>query len=306
MPSPSKMNRIIVVRNSPNWKKNADIWLKTGKLDTKYFLPNPLPPGFPEDTESLILRWNKLFQMDFFSVRNAIKEMAARQLQSTDADHIIQQHDFEKKPEKWIKDSVIFFTDDDDFVRTDIFDIVTPYLRQQGCIRWPSPILSETLINRRVEKWLPVFRMKLQHFCSLYPRKLGWLRTLAASKKNLTNANNIHADFLFQTNNAAMNLTGLSSNMATRFVDHVHASNAILNNRLPLHTIDDTYLSFTNKLPSAITYFRSMVCEHKSDIAIKVAFSNYVQQFATIALPNSLNWAKVHQKSLVELFTKIH
>lgn len=60
-----KLKRLIVLRNTPDWAANSALWQSEKRLDPSQFMPDPLPPGFPVDTEQLILNWNSTFADDF-------------------------------------------------------------------------------------------------------------------------------------------------------------------------------------------------------------------------------------------------
>ena len=43
-------------------------------------------------------------------------------------DNIITQAEFESNPLQWIENSLLFFTDDDDFACRDLFERVQPFM----------------------------------------------------------------------------------------------------------------------------------------------------------------------------------
>ncbi len=299
------MRKIIVLRNSPDWKFLSDKLIAEGYLDPKLYLPDPLPAGFPTDTETIIGRWNKLFPENFFAARQALKEMTLVHFEEMGADAVLPQREFEEDIAQWTDNSIIFFTDDDDFASKDLFDVVAPHLRTPGVVRWPSPALSHRLTNRRVEKYFPYLRFRLLALARNHPNKLGFLAPLARGRVDLANAYNREPRFLVVTNNAACNLTGLSPERVKRYIDHVQASNTLLEREVPLRTLPDTYLSFANKLPTSITQLRGMMNAASDDQDFVSRFTEIVQSFANIELPAPLRWMEPHKTQLADYYTHL-
>lgn len=299
------MRRIIVLRNSPDWRFLADKLDAEGYLDPKLYLPDPLPEGFPADTEQIIGRWNKLFPQNFFAARQAVKDMALDQLQRTGADSIIPQSEFESDVSEWSRNAIIFFTDDDDFPREDLFDVVEPHLSSPAVVRWPSPALGERLTNRRVEKYFPYLRFRMLTLARNRPNKLGVLATLARGRCDLAGAYNREPRFLVVTNNAAWNLSGLAPDRVKLYIDHVSASNTLLDREIPLTTLPTTYLSFANKLPTSITQLRGMLDGSDSDQDFLRRFQHSIAKFADIDLPEELAWMRPQHTALSRYYTKL-
>ncbi len=297
----AKLRRIIVLRNTPDWDANARLWQTEGRLDPSQFLPNPLPTGFPQDTEELILCWNKTFSENFFSVRDKIKSIAVEQFKTTGADNILSQQEYEADIENWAGNSLVYFSDDDDFASSDVFNVTEPFLQSQGIVRWPSPVLADQLINRRAEKYFFPFRFWLHHQVRLRPKKLGFLAPLINGRQSLDLAVNEPIMDYFATNNYMLNTTGLSADRIKQFSDHMEANEAIRHHPIRMHTITNQYLSIANKLPTSITMLRNMV--HETDgSGLKVAFSKEIDSLAAMKFPPELQWVEPLHQALTDYF----
>lgn len=301
MTAGNRLRRIAVLRNTPDWAGNAALWQKEQRLDPNRFLPVPLPPGFPVDTADLILKWNDTFKEDFFSVRQHLKELAVGQLEAAKPDHILTQREFEQDIEGWAAGSVLHFSDDDDFAAPDLFDRVEPLLQSPGAVRWPSPMIADRLSNRRAERYFLRPRFWLHRQVSLRPRKLGWLAHLINGRTDLPLAENMPAFDYFQTNNYAMNATGMPGDRVRQFIDHVGASQAFRRQPLRLHTLTDRYLSVANKLPTSITMLRLMARGDSSD-SLASRFACEIEAMAAIEWPEELAWFAPLHKDLVRYF----
>jgi len=173
----SSNRRIIVLRNSPDWRRSVDLWIKESRIDPDLFLPDPLPSGFPINTVDLIKFWNATFKTDFFSARQMIKILALEQFEYMQPDNIITQAEFESNPLQWIANSLLFFTDDDDFACRDLFERVQPFMTGNvQCVRWSSISVGRRLENRLVVNQAPRLRHWLHGQTILRPSKLGFIK----------------------------------------------------------------------------------------------------------------------------------
>lgn len=301
MANGSKLKRLIVLRNTPDWAANAALWQAEKRLDPKQFMPDPLPHGFPVDTEQLILNWNQTFSDDFFTVRQTIKEIALKQFQKAKPDQIISQREFEADIEPWLSDTLIHFSDDDDFASERLFEQTEDVLKSTGIARWPSPVLGDELVNRRAEKHFLKVRFWLHRKVSLYPAKLGFLKPLITGGETIKGITNQPCYDFFQTNNYMLNPTGLPPENVMAFLDHMHANRHFRKNPVPLHTLSNRYLSICNKLPTSITSLRNIMNSMESG-AWHGAIEQEMQRMADIKFPDELAWVSPVHQELVDYF----
>lgn len=303
MNSKGKLKRLIVLRNTPDWAANAALWQSEKRLDPSQFMPNPLPHGFPVDTEQLILNWNQTFSDDFFTVRQTIKEIALKQFKKANPDQILSQREFEADMQPWLTDTLIHFSDDDDFAAEGIFDQTEEVLKSAGIARWPSPVLGDTLVNRRAEKYFLKTRFWLHRKVSLYPAKLAFLKPLITGRESIASIENQPCFDFFQTNNYMLNPTGLSPDRILSFLDHMRANKSFRTEPIRLVTLSDQYLSICNKLPTSITMLRNIMNSMERE-QWHGAIEQEMQHMADIEFPSELAWVSPVHQELVGYFMK--
>lgn len=287
----SKNRRIIVLRNSPNWEINAKIWQEKQELVPKLFLPNPLPSGFPLNTVDLIRLWNETFKIDFFSIRSLIKKIASKRFIEMRPDHIITQVEFEANPLNWTKDSLIFFSDDDDFACADLFDRVEPHMAGNvQCVRWSSISIGKRLENRIVVNRLPRARHWIHGQTILRPAKLGFIKPYIDSKKHIVGIHNELTTLPLLTNNYVMKISDLSGLDALKYVDHVNASHNLWRSSIKVVSLEDDHFSFTIKHPSSITAFNNIVNNNFEKEFLIQKMANYINDFSRNEFPSKICW----------------
>ncbi|MBO6505021.1 MAG: hypothetical protein JJ850_16495 [Kordiimonadaceae bacterium] len=296
-----KLKRLIVLRNTPDWAANSALWQSEKRLDPSQFMPDPLPPGFPVDTEQLILNWNSTFADDFFAVRQTIKEIALEQFKKSRPDEILTQREFEQDMEPWLTDTLIHFSDDDDFAAENLFDATEQPLKTGGIARWPSPVLGNTLVNRRAEKHFLKLRFWLHRKVRLYPAKLAFLKPLITGGESIASIENEPCYIFFQTNNYMLNPTGLSPERVVSFLDHLRANRSFRAEPIRLVTLSDQYLSICNKLPTSITMLRNIM-NSVEKAEWHSAIEREIRQMAGIEFPEELVWVSPVHRELVDYF----
>jgi hypothetical protein len=298
--------RIIVVRNAPDWAASARLWLNEKRLDPALFLPQPLPPGFPKNTISLIELWNRLFAVDFFSMRQSIRDLAFENFAVMAPDQLITQETFENSPSHFIKNSILFFSDDDDFACPDLFDqVARHFISGTRCVRWSSISVGKSLENRRVEQHFPRLRPWILFQAERRPRKLGFLRPLVASRAELPGVKNQLAVCPLHTNNYMLDLSDLSENEALRFIDHLSASSHLWRSKLKVKSLEWKWLSFTNKHPASITAFNTILKDTKSDIEMREKMADYITAHRAIKFPEELSWMRPYHGSIAAIYQRL-
>jgi hypothetical protein len=302
----TNVRRIIVVRNAPDWAASARLWLNEKRLDPALFLPQPLPHGFPKDTVALIELWNRLFAVDFFSMRQSIKDLAFENFAAMAPDQLITQETFEDSPGRFIKNSILFFSDDDDFACRDLFDQVTRhFISGTRCVRWSSISVGKSLENRRVEKHFPRLRPWILFQAELRPRKFGFLGPLIASRAELPGVKNQLAVGPLHTNNYMLDLSDLSENEARRFIDHLSASSYLWQSKLKVKSLEWNWLSFTNKHPASITAFNTMLKDTNSDIEKRQKMADYIAAHRAIKFPEQLAWMRPYHGAIAAIYQRL-
>jgi len=303
---PEGRRHVIVIRNSPDWAASATLWRREKRLDPSLFLPDPLPPGFPTDTMELIELWNRLFAVDFFSIRQAIRDLAVKNFKTMSADHLITQEMFESAPDEWIRNSLLFFTDDDDFACPDLFDRIAPRMTHGiRCVRWSSISIGRTLENRRVERRFPRLRPWLQFQAELRPRRLGFIAPLIASRATLPGVRNQLAIGPLHTNNYLIDLSCVATGEAIKFVDHLSASAHLWKSGLRVESLEWEWLSFTNKHPASISAFSNMVKGADSEITIRNRMAEYIRAYSAIEFPVQLAWVRPRHQAIAAIYKSI-
>lgn len=302
----SELQKIIVVRNAPDWSKSANLWLTEKRIDPALFLPSPLPASFPTNVQYLIEVWNKNFNIDFFSIRQRIKELSYEQFGRMKADHVITQTQFESDLNRWTSNSILFFSDDDDFAHPDLFDKTCGLVRHSNlCIRWSSISLSRGIENRRVERILPRIRPWVQYQAQLRPNKLWFLRSLFQSRANIPGVKNALAYLPLHTNNYLMHFSDTSRLRVQDFVDHISASKVIWRSPIKVKSLEREWLSFTNKHPASISAFGLMIKGAKNDGEIKTRMGKYVAAHQSLIIPNDIAWMEPIHRNICDIYVNL-
>ena len=295
--------KVVVIRNAPDWKESARVWREEGRLDPPLFLPNPLPPSFPRDVVKLILKWNEIFKVDFFSVREKIKHITSSNFLALGADRVATQNEFFSEFDRWSNRGMVFFTDDDDCAIPGLFAHVERYFLQgYQCVRWSSVSVGGALLNRRVERRFPRIRPWLQYQFEIRPRKLGFLVPLVQSRAELPGTKAQLAVGPLHTNNYIMDFSKMRKDDAMEFVDHVNASRNIWKRNIKVESLEYEWLSFTNKHLASITEFRSIVNSSFSDSEIRQQAENFVMMQRAIRFPDRISWMQEYHDRIVEVF----
>jgi hypothetical protein len=300
---PTSLRKVIVVRNAPDWSKSANLWLTQKKIDPRLFLPDPLPASFPKNVQELIEVWNRNFNIDFFSIRLRIKQLSYDQFGKMSADTVITQSEFESDLENWTSNSILFFTDDDDFAHPNLFEKTRRLVGHSNlCIRWSSISLSKEIENRRVEQIFPRLRPWVQYQAELRPNKFGFLKPLVESKANIPGVKNALVYFPLHTNNYLMYFTDKSRLRVQNFIDHVSASKIIWQSPIKVESLEREWLSFTNKHPASISAFGLMIKGANNDDEIKSRMANYIASHQSLVIPDSLSWIEPIHRNICEIY----
>lgn len=299
----SNLRRVIVVRNAPDWGASATLWVKEKRLDPALFLPNPLPPSFPSNTADLIHLWNRLFDIDFFTLRQKIKEIAYQAFDKMNPDLLITQREFEANKAYFVENSAIYFTDDDDFAHPDLFNRVVPLIEDSvDCVRWSSISIGKHIENRRVERHFPRLRPWLQYQAELRPNKLPFLVPIFQSRADLRGVKNQLSILPLHTNNYLMKLSSLSSEKLEKFIDHVAASSNLWKSGLKVESLEYEWLSVTIKHPASISAFSNLVKGTNNDAEIRSRMSEYVLSHSAVSFPKVIDWIIPYHIQICDLY----
>ncbi|HQT82522.1 MAG TPA: hypothetical protein PLQ34_10200 [Ferrovaceae bacterium] len=219
------------------------------------------------------------------------------------ADAIITQSIFESDLERWTSNSILFFSDDDDFAHPDLFEKTHRLIRNSNlCIRWSSISLSRQIENRRVERLFPRLRPWVQYQAKLRPNKLGFLKPFFQSRANIHGTKNVFAEFPLHTNNYLIYFSDVSRVRIPDFIDHVSASKIIWRSPIKVESLEREWLSFTNKHPASISAFGAMIKGAKNDDEIKSRMANYIAAHQSLVIPDDLAWMRPIHRNICEIY----
>lgn len=275
-------------------------------MDPGLFVPDPLPPSFPQDVVSLIQLWNQLFSKDFFSVREAIGTLCRRDIENINADEIVSQEKFEKNIGKLTKNSMIYFIDDDDSAHPSVFDVAEPYVESGfGCVRWSSISVGTKIESRCVECIFPRMRPWVLYQVQLRPNKLFFLSKIFASRAKILGIVNTLALGPLHTNNYILDASNLSEDSIGGFIDHIDASSRLWRSGLRVKSLEHEWLSVTHKHPASITAFRDMVLAADHNSTIYKLMKHNICQRKGLDFPRQIQWMEPLSQKITRVFSFI-
>ena len=117
---------VIVVRQSPDWAALARDFHASEAIDPKRYAPPRDIPTFPTDIAELIARWNAFSEIDFFTCRLLLKEIAKSTLRRIERAMVVPCGELPRAmAELEGARFMLFFCDDDDWFAPDLFSTLS-------------------------------------------------------------------------------------------------------------------------------------------------------------------------------------
>lgn len=300
------MRKVIAVRSSPDWVELSMKLKQKGYLDPADYMPDPVPPGFPENIGATLELWNKTLSRDFFSVRADVAAIARETWQSSQPDAIVPIKEFRAWAATQKDQPVcIFPTDDDDFYAPHLFEGIQPSVRKT-IVRFPSPLYAAELFHRPVDIHFPRLTLVLRRLHGLYPSKLAFLKPFAMSETESFGLKTIYCDFLCQTNNYALlgNLHDWHENMA-EVGEHILASRALGRFKYKRNDVPDRIVCLTNKHPCSISRLSVILKDGFNGDMLRRGVEEFVRSFDAFAPPENMEWTRPHLLKFRDLFAAL-
>lgn len=298
------MNCTIVARHAPDWGQLADIYRRTGRYDATKFLPNPTPPGFPNDLAGRIDLWNNTFSVDFFTCREELSKIARSSWDAVQNASIISSDQL-RDTVGYDSNTVYCFTDDDDWFAPHLLDI--EQIDDAHALRWPSPVFDGEIVFRPVSLSLPrvsSFFTTMAHitpgiggraarrlYRHIFQAQIAMKRLLL--EESLQNGlTQRPCDFLFQTNNYCVTGKLLNSYLCLdRVVDHVHASMFFMSHPVLRIKAVELIWSMTNKHPCSATMLFNATNTSNPRLSMLGAVTEYVHATKMLQLTKRFEWS---------------
>jgi len=300
----------IVLRQSPDWQRVAFDYSQNGVYEPSDFLPDPLPPSFPEGVLNLIELWNSTFGESYFACRASLNDIAMTSLKKSNPARLLTRSEFLHFDSRTVemKDALFLFSDDDDWISQSTFEILRQHENNGAvAIRWPSLLLGDELINRTVENFAPRARLLLQRQVKLRPRKLGFLNNSVLSNNLLAGIQNQGSGFLFQTNNYALRGDFIARvHNFSDVMDHVSLSAKFMCRPYKILSLESERLSVTLKHPCSISRLARVAQSNDPRASLVADIKRFLLKTrVNFELPQSLSWASEYLEDLLQLFERI-
>lgn len=245
-----------------------------------------------------------MFPVDFFSVREAIRASCQSEIENIKADEIIYQTEFEENIEKFTRNSMIYFTDDDDSAHFSIFDVAEPYIESGfGCVRWSSISVGEKIESRCVERVFTRLRPWFLYQTQLRPRKLSLLSKIFQSRAKIEGIENVLAVGPLHTNNYILDGSAFSKNAICDFIDHSSASRRLWQSGLRVKSLEYEWLSVTHKHPASITAFRGIALAGKNKSVISELIKENIYNRKCLVFPQKIQWMEPLSGQIADVFS---
>jgi hypothetical protein len=226
------------------------------------YAPPRIPPGFPKDIGASIRAWNRSFEVDFYSCRQALKAIAERYAAQVrcavrrDLDNLGRLKD-----EMAGRNFLLFFHDDDDIFHPELLDLVSKiHLEDQDIAVFPL--------------------VRFEEHTATFVRRNAAARTIVGSRRDFTSR--------FQTNNYALSSHSLSPENVSGLADHLLGSEYA-----DAHELKDRYfdvlLSATIKSPCSASYMPNLITQGAEEHRLLI--HRFIDRLEALVLPPEMSWA---------------
>jgi hypothetical protein len=298
------MKAYIVRRHRLDWASHAARFKETGGYDPAAFLPDPAPPGFPDQMRACIDLWNAELAVDFFACRAALAEVSRRSCMAVRGAELVERSALPEVVAAMRGDprSVCLFVDDDDWYAPHLVEALPWSLAYTDAVRWSDLLFNGRLLYRSVQRHFPRLAFKLRDLRSQdplryarLPQPLLWGGQYGLPVKAI--------DWLFQTNSYA--LTGRflrRGHDLAEVIDHVHASGYFKGRRLGIRSLPRQVLSATNKHPCSATHLAMAVSGEDPRRALRAWVEGFVADGRAQEVPGELAWLRPLVEETLALF----
>ena len=263
---------ILVSRQSPDWGALACDFRKGLPIDPARFAPPEPIPGFPRKITELVERWNAEMDLDFFSCRARLKEIAASTVERSPN---LVRSDYTKVDRLPRHDnSILFFHDDDDWFAPDMAEAVSqiPSTGYDVCV---FPL---------VRVWVDTFT---------FVRRGKGARSIVGRRQDF--------HYRYQSNNYGLSGRICDSETLRAMRDHVVGSD-YANRRGLRDCYVDRIVSVTAKTPCAASMIASLFAPAAN---AKEIVRGYVDTLRSLIIPAELEWIGSGISDLIELFSQV-
>jgi hypothetical protein len=263
---------ILVLRQSPDWSALACDFKSGLPIDPARFTPPKPIPGFPPSIPELVGRWNAEMDVDFFTCRARLKEIAesiiARSPDLVRTDHtkvdLIPRQD----------NSILFFHDDDDWFAPDMVEVVSKI----------SAAAYDVCVFPLVRVWTDTFT---------FVRRGQDARSIIGRRRDF--------HFRYQSNNYGLSGRICDGETLRAMKDHVFVS-VYADKRGLRDCYVDRIISVTAKTPCAASMLASLFGPAAK---ARESVRSYVDKLKSLAIPAEYAWIRAGVGDLIDLFSRV-
>jgi hypothetical protein len=260
---------VLVLRRSPDWHGLAADHARGLPVAPSRYVPAEHVPAFPDHIAACIARWNMLFQVDFFSCRAALRDIARATLDAVSNALVLTREDLpDGLPERRYR---LFFLDDDDWFAPD------------ACTRLGCVGAEDVAVFPLLRLDAPVFT---------FVRDLTRDSPVIGLPARFSNR--------YQTNNYALHPRLCTPDVLSLMADHIAASEAA--DRIGFHdAYHDVMVSVTNKTPVAASVVMRIT---ENEAAFRDHVAHFIAALRALALPAHAAWMAEPIRRTTALFER--
>ena len=270
------LERIVFVRRqSPDWALLAADHEAGRPINPDRYEPKTDIPGFPPDITACIHAWNNQFGLNFFRVRQRLKQISEASLAPINQHVIIEENELTRLPAlAGNAQALVFFFDDDDLFAPDMF------------MRLARLDLTQTDIHV-----FPLVRLGIPVFT--FVRAHAPARTVIGIRRDF--------GFRFQTNNYGLSSQIACGPHAPHLKDHVLGSTYATQAGLG-DAWCDVLVSATNKTPCSANTIGQLLLDASG---YRAFVQDYVATLRGLTIPPEEAWLHEPIAAAAALFSEV-
>ncbi|MCG6941445.1 MAG: hypothetical protein LJE69_09360 [Thiohalocapsa sp.] len=299
----------IVPRRTPDWSSLSERFQRDGTCEPSAFIPEILPTGFPGDLRARVDLWNNTFNLDFFSCRARLAEIAKESWAAVDGATLLPSNVALHQEAIAAVDARkrFLFVDDDDWFAPGLPALLEREITAGAAIvRWAAPSFNGEWTVRIQPAIGARLLVKLYRYANSRPVLEAVYRRLVGLLPQDPACPLVPADHVLYTNNYAVTERYLRYfNDFACVMDHTDATRLAIISRLRVQSRPRLYLSVTNKHPCSAGVIARVGKLDGGEARLRQRVADYVRRGRDRPIPERLAWSKRYVEQTLDIFASI-